>query len=159
MASTRNVITAWRLVKARLANQAFTGEGSRLYGGRWNSPGIPVIYTSATASLAVLEVFANVQHSDLLSTYMLVSCSFDEHLLRDISINDLPSNWRKSPAPQELQALGDDWIKNSSSVALRVPSAIIELESNYLLNPLHVDFRRVKLSKPEPFRFDLRLLT
>src|SRR5258706_7845972 len=159
MASTPDVIKAWRLIKTRLANQAFTGEGARLHGGRWNSPGTPMISTSATASLAVLEIFANVQRSDLLASYMLVGCEFDERLVTRVSTTDLPANWRRSPAAPELQAIGDRWILERTSAVLQVPSAIIERENNYLINPLHADFRRVKLSRPEPFRIDLRLLT
>ena len=153
------MVKAWRLVKARLANQAFTGEGARLYGGRWNSPGTPIIYTSATASLAVLEVFANVQRSGLLAAYMLAECEFDERLVTRVSIADLPANWWRSPASPELQVIGDRWSIERTSAVLQVPSSIIERENNFLLNPLHDDFRRVRLSRPEPFRIDLRLLS
>jgi RES domain-containing protein len=152
------VITAWRLVKARLANRAFTGEGAKLYGGRWNSPGLSVIYTSATASLAVLEVFANVSKAELIAAYMLASCKFDDALVERVSISELPADWTSSPAPQGLQVIGDEWLSAARSVVLEVPSAIIEHERNYLLNPLHPDFKRVARSRPEPFRFDLRLL-
>jgi RES domain-containing protein len=152
------VIRAWRLIKARLANHAFTGEGARLYGGRWNSPGIPMIYTSATASLAVLEIFANVQRSELIGAYMLLSCDFDESLVTRILPGELPTNWRRSPSPQELRAIGDGWALAQKSAVLEVPSAIIEREGNYLLNPRHADFQQVTTSRPEPFRFNLRLL-
>jgi RES domain-containing protein len=156
--STRNRITAWRLIKARLANHAFSGEGARLYGGRWNSPGIAVVYASATASLAVLEVFANVQRSELLGAYMLLSCAFDESLVERVAPNELPGNWRRSPGPPELQSIGDAWARNQRSAILEVPSAIIEREKNYLLNPRHPDFDRVIRSAAEPFRFSPRLL-
>lgn len=152
------MITAWRLVKSRFVEHAFDGEGARLYGGRWNSPGAPVIYLSATTSLAVLEVFANIQRSDLLASYENLSCTFDESLLTRIEARDLPANWRQSPAPAALQELGDEWLRRGRSVALRVPSSIIEHEYNYLLNPLHTDFKRVKRSPPEPFAIDLRLI-
>jgi RES domain-containing protein len=119
---------------------------------------MPMVYASATASLAVLEVFANVAQADLLAAYMLMSCEFDEMLVESVSMNDLPRGWRGSPGPPELQAIGDQWLAAARSVVLQVPSAIIEHESNYLLNPLHPEFRRVARSRPEPFRFDLRLL-
>lgn len=151
-------IIAWRLVKTRFLKHAFDGEGARLYGGRWNSAGGPVVYSSATASLAVLELFANVQRSELLISYSLLSCSFDEALLSEVGLDDLPSNWRGSPAPAELQAIGDDWLRSGRSAVLRVPSAVIEHESNYLLNPAHRDFKRIKRSAAEPFMFDLRLI-
>lgn len=158
MASIRRSIRALRIIKARLANQAFTGEGARLFGGRWNSPGVPIVYTSATASLAVLEVFANVQRAELLGAYMLVSCDFDETLVTRVTREELPKHWRDSPAPPELRSIGDEWVRQGTSAVLAVPSAIIESEFNYLINPKHEDFRRVARSRPEPFRFTLRLI-
>ena len=152
------MITAWRLVKARLANRAFTGEGAKLYGGRWNSSGSPVVYTSATASLAVLEVFANISKGELLAAYMLIACEFDEGLVERVSADNLPKTWRSSPGPPELEVIGDEWLNSQRSAILEVPSAIIERERNFLLNPLHADFKLVRRLRPEPFRFDLRLL-
>jgi RES domain-containing protein len=153
-----SAITVWRLLKTRFLQHAFDGEGARLYGGRWNSPGEPVVYTSATVSLAVLELFANVQRSELLISYSLLSCSFDETLHSEVGLSDLPSNWRTSPPPAELQTIGDAWLRTGRSAVLRVPSAVIEHESNYLLNPAHRDFKRIKRSPAEPFTFDLRLI-
>lgn len=152
------MITAWRLVKARHAAHAFDGEGARLYGGRWNSPGFSVTYCSATASLAVLEVFANVQRSELLSHYVIIGCTFDESLVTTVDAKQLPFNWRQTPAPAELKTIGDDWMRARASAVLDVPSAIIDRERNYLINPLHPDFPLVKRSSPEPFAFDLRLI-
>jgi len=152
------VITAWRLIKARYAANAFDGEGARLYGGRWSSPGFPVVYCSATASLAVLEVFANVQRAELLAHYVVVSCAFERSLVTTVQIEDLAVGWRASPAPAELKNVGDDWIRNGASPVLEVPSAIIDREKNYLLNPRHPQFERIQLGDPEPFLFDLRLI-
>ncbi len=153
-----STVRTWRLVKSRFAEHAFDGEGSRLYGGRWSSPGFPVVYTSATASLAVLEIFANVQRGDLLASFELLSCDFDDALVFSVEPSELPSNWRQSPAPVRLQEIGDEWLRTAKSVVLQVPSSIIEHESNYLLNPLHPDFKRVKRSAPQPFVIDLRLI-
>lgn len=151
-------INGWRLVKMRFVQHAFDGEGARLYGGRWNSPGLPVVYTSATASLAVLELFANVQRSELLTSYSLLSCSFDDALISHVGAAELPLHWRQSPGPVELQALGDEWLESRLSAVLQVTSSIIDHESNYLLNPLHRDFGRIKRSRAVPFVFDLRLV-
>ena len=152
------MISAWRLLKRRFAKHAFDGEGARLYGGRWNSPGVPVIYCSATASLAVLEVFANVNRGELAEEYVLFSCSFQESIVETLDPDVLPRNWRRSPAPHELQELGDEWIRNAKSAVLKVPSAIIEHEYNYLLNPLHRRFKSVARGRPEKFSLDLRLV-
>lgn len=152
------MITAWRLVKAKYAAHGFTGDGARLYGGRWNSPGLPMIYCSATASLAVLEVFANVQRSELLSHYVLLSCTFEREAVTTIDAAILPANWRQSPPPAELKRVGDEWLRMGRSAVLEVPSSIIDRERNYLINPAHRDFRRIKRAKPEPFTFDMRLI-
>jgi RES domain-containing protein len=154
-----SAIRSWRLIKTRFLQHAFDGEGARLYGGRWTSPGRRVVYTSATASLAVLEVFANAQtRAELLARFQLFSCTFDESFVTRIERSDLPSNWRQSPAPVQLQEIGDEWLRGAASLVLEVPSSIIEHENNYLINPLHRDFKRVKRSKPETFAIDLRLV-
>ena len=151
-------IRTWRLVKSRFAKHAFDGEGARLYGGRWNSPGAPAIYTSATASLAVLEVFANAQRAELLSSFQTLSCTFDESYVITVNHRDLPKNRRQSPAPAALQEIGDEWLRTAGSLVLQVPSSIIQHESNYLINPLHPDFKQVERTPLEPFVIDLRLI-
>ena len=115
-------------------------------------------YCSATASLAVLEVFANLNRSELAEDYVLISCSFAESLVEVVESNALPRDWRRSPGPIELQTLGDEWIRSGRSAVLAVPSAIIEHERNYLLNLAHADARQIKRGRPESFTFDLRLL-
>jgi len=152
------VITAWRLLKKSFARHAFDGEGARLFGGRWNSPGTPMVYCSATASLALLEVFANVQRSELAARFVLIACTFDESLVMELDAGRLPSDWRRSPAPLELQQIGNAWIRDGDTPILAVPSAIIEHERNYLLNPKHEAFRRIKRARAKAFTFDLRLL-
>ena len=149
---------AWRLIKRRYVKHAFDGEGARLYGGRWNSPGSPVIYCSATASLAMLEVFANVRNTELAEAYVLISCAFDSSLIETLDVHKLPRDWRRSPAPAELQEIGDEWLRDYRSAVLKVPSAIIEHEYNYLLNPRHAKFKKVKRQRPQSFTFDLRLI-
>ncbi|HSC29653.1 MAG TPA: RES family NAD+ phosphorylase [Vicinamibacterales bacterium] len=151
------IVTAWRIVKARYAADAFSGEGARVEGGRWNSPGSPVVYTSQSAALAALELLVHLGRSAVLSTYVLVPCSFDERLVSRIDPGRLPANWRSYPAPVELQFLGDNWLRTALSAVLEVPSAVIEIDSNYLLNPRHRDFREIRIERPRPFQFDARL--
>jgi RES domain-containing protein len=150
------VIRAWRIVKAKHAAAAFDGEGARLLGGRWNSPGTRMIYTSSTAALAALELLVHLNRATTLPSYVLISCSFNDALVEDVAA--LPQDWRRYPAPPRLQLIGDDWAKSESSAVLRVPSAIIEKDVNYLLNPAHRDFSKIKISAPEPFSLDLRLV-
>jgi RES domain-containing protein len=151
-------ITAWRIVKARHAANAFDGEGARVEGGRWNSPGTPVVYTSQSAALAALELLVHLGRGSILRAYVLVPCTFDEAVVSRLDRQRLPRNWRSYPAPPDLQSIGDEWVKSGRSAVLEVPSAVIETESNYLLNPHHRDFHAVALLTSQPFEFDLRLL-
>jgi RES domain-containing protein len=150
--------TGWRIVKSRHASTAFDGEGTRLYGGRWNSPGTKMVYTSSTISLAVLEVLVHLQEASLLSSYSLISAGFDDALVERLDHSMLPDGWRAYPAPSELQQIGDEWVRSQRSAVLEVPSVIVERESNYLLNPSHPDFSSIVIGEPEPFTFDERLL-
>ncbi len=150
--------TGWRIVKSRYASTAFDGEGARLYGGRWNSPGTRMVYTSSTISLAVLEVLVHLQEANILSSYSLISAGFDDALVERLDRSMLPDGWRSYPAPSELQRIGDEWVRRQRSAVLEVPSVIVERESNYLLNPAHPDFSSVVIGEPEPFTFDERLL-
>ena len=151
-------LTAWRIYKKRFAKSPFTGEGARLYGGRWNSPGHPVIYLAQSQALAALEILVHLEAADALKHYQVCPVSFSDALVETIEMADLPANWRKDPAPARLRAIGDEWIESKRSAVLRVPSAIVAAENNYLLNPGHADFSGVKLGKGQGFRFDRRLV-
>jgi RES domain-containing protein len=150
--------TGWRIVKSRHASTAFDAEGARLYGGRWNSPGTRMVYTSGSISLAVLEVLVHLRETALLSSYSLITARFNDALVEGLDRSRLPDGWRSYPAPPELQRIGDEWIRSRRSAVLQVPSAVVERESNYLLNPAHPDFSSVVIGEPEPFTFDERLL-
>ncbi len=150
--------TGWRIVKSRYVAAAFDGEGARLYGGRWNSPGTRIVYTSKTISLAVLEVLVHLDKANLLSSYSLISGGFDDALVQRLDHTMLPEGWRTYPAPYELQRIGDEWARSQRSAVLEVPSVIVERENNYLLNSAHPDFSSVVIGEPEPFTFDERLM-
>jgi RES domain-containing protein len=151
------MVTAWRIVKSRYASTAFDGEGARTNGGRWNSVGVRVAYGSGSVALATLEVLVGLQKAGVLSSYSLTSAQFDEDSVEILSPESLPDNWRRYPAPPEIKTLGDRWVIEQRSLALRVPSAIIPTEANYLLNPAHPDFASVAIAAPVPFAFDDRL--
>jgi RES domain-containing protein len=152
------MVTAWRIVKSRYASSAFDGEGARANGGRWNSVGVRVAYGSGSVALATLEVLVGLQKTGVLSSYSLASAQFDEGSVEVVSPESLPDNWRRYPAPPETQTIGDRWVREQRSLALRVPSAIIAAESNYLLNPAHPGFASVAISTPVAFAFDERLV-
>jgi RES domain-containing protein len=152
------LITAWRLVKSRHARAAFDGEGARLYGGRWNSPGTRVAYASDSVALAALEVLAHLESTAVLQAYSLATIRFPESAVETLDAASLPSDWRRFPSPPENQALGDRWVADGRSVVLRVPSAIVPTASNYLINPAHPGVAAAVVETPERFAFDPRLL-
>jgi len=151
------VPAAWRIVKKRHAAGAFDGEGARRFGGRWNSPGVPVVYVSSSRALAAIELAVHLDRAALLSSFVLISCEFDERIVTRIARNTLPADWRLDPAPPGLAAIGDAWVRAAKSAVLEVPSAIVEQEPNYLLNPNHPEFATIAIGGPEAFAFDRRL--
>jgi RES domain-containing protein len=148
---------AWRITKQNHARTAFSGEGARLYGGRWNSPGVPVVYVAESQSLAVLEVLVHLDSPALLEKYVFLEVNFDAFLVIDLDRSCLPRNWQSDPVPEAIQAIGDRWILSRDSAVLRVPSVLVPGESNFLLNPRHPDFGKIGTSRPLAFRFDPRL--
>jgi RES domain-containing protein len=151
-------VTAWRIYKPRHAATAFSGEGARRFGGRFNSKGVAVVYTSASVALATLEMLVHLQAADVLQTYALRSVRFDGALVTDLHPKNLPKNWRDSPPPARVQRLGDEWVAGKASVVLRVPSVVVPSEHNFLINPSHRDYRCLILGPEEPYRFDPRMV-
>lgn len=152
------MVSAWRIVKRRYAHTAFDGEGARAYGGRWNGPGRPVIYVSESRALATLEVLAGLKTSVVVPAYVLIRVDFDEALVKHVDPNDLGTDWRASPPTSATQRIGDEWLDEATSSALRVPSAVVPDEFNYLLNPRHSDFGTLRVGTPEELYLDPRLL-
>ncbi|MEX0713878.1 MAG: RES domain-containing protein [Pirellulales bacterium] len=151
-------ITAWRIFKPKHAAMAFTGAGAREFGGRWNGKGTAIVYTAGSASLAALEILVHVGSHELLEAYQLCEITLEDALVEKLDGAKLPGNWQSEPAPAELKQIGDTWASSNSSAALRVPSAVVETEFNYLLNPSHPDFARIRIGAFRPFRFDPRLI-
>ena len=152
------MVESWRIIKTKHAARAFDGEGARRYGGRWNSPGRRVVYTSSTISLAVLEVLVHLGQSAFLPAYSLLRIQLNESQLIPLPLTELSKNWRNDPAPSVLQAIGDQWRSEGRSLALAVPSGLVPHETNYLLNPEHSAFSHIVIEPAQPFSFDRRLL-
>lgn len=151
------MLTVWRLVTARFAASAFSGEGARLYGGRWNRKGVQMVYTAAAQSLAMLEML--VQDEPLRARYVVIPASIPSGLRIDrIAVSELPGDWRSPAGREYLQDLGSDWAKRNSTAVLAVPSAVIPSETNYLLNPLHPSFTKIAIGDAQEFITDLRLI-
>lgn len=146
----------WRLCRKPYA--AFDGEGARLYGGRWTPPGLAVVYTAASVALAMAEYLVHLEPREAPPDLVLVAADFPADLaLTSIVAGDMPPRWRRYPAPEALGRMGSRWVEEGTTAVLRVPSAVVPQESNYLLNPRHPDFRRIKIGRPEAFSFDPRL--
>jgi len=150
-------LSAWRIVKAAHVDIAFTGEGARRTGGRWNSPGVPMVYTSEHKSLAVLEMLAHLSPGDM-PRYLTFRVELDVVLVERWPLEKLPPRWREEMPASATRLLGDAWARESRSAAVAVPSAIIPEELNLLLNPNHPDFAKIKIAKPTLFAFDPRLI-
>ncbi len=149
---------AFRLVETRHAVTAFSGEGARIFPGRFHRAGTRVVYTAATLSLAALELLARFEPEDLTADFVSIEVVVPDELpLAKIAPSELPDGWRAFPPLPATQELGTRWAKDGRTVALAVPSALVPSEMNYLLNPQHPAFRRIKIGKPEPFYFDPRL--
>jgi RES domain-containing protein len=146
---------AWRLVKARHARTAFDGEGARLHGGRWNSPGVRMVYTAESPSLAVLEVLVHLQATAPLAGYVLIEVRLPEGLVEILSRP--PADWRRMPAPASTRRVGDAWAASGRSAALAVPSVVTPQERLLLLNPAHPDFSRVEIGAARAHVLDPRL--
>lgn len=153
----RGRITAWRIIAARLKQKAFTGEGARLNGGRWNSQGVAVVYTAGNLALASLEMVVNLASPALLQEFVRIPIRFDAQLVEVLPDQKLPRDWNSRPAAPSTRALGDRWVKERRSVVLRVPSVVVPEEYNYLLNPAHPDFSRIEIDRTEVYHFDPRL--
>ncbi len=151
-------MNAWRITQQKHVKAAFTGEGARLYGGRWNTPGVPVVYLAQSQSLAIIEVLVHLETQALLNRYVFLEATFDQSLVTTLDRTSLPKNWQSDPVPKAVQKIGDNWAASNASAILRLPSVIVPDESNFLLNPRHPDFPRITISRPRPFRFDARLI-
>ena len=147
----------WRICRRHYAPDAASGEGARLYGGRWNSRGVRVVYASTSLALAAVETFVNLepnlQPDDLVSIEGEIPDAVEIGRLEPKS---LPSHWYET-RDESLHHFGDEWILASRTVALLVPSAAIHAEWNVLLNPSHSDFWKIGFREPVPFNFDLRM--
>ena len=152
-------IRSWRIVQNRYADKAFEGTGARLFGGRWNRPGTRMVYTSESLSLATLEILVNLDSPDTLDQYLSIPIEFDENLCKAMELDALPENWASDPPPPNVQQIGSNWIAAQESAVLAVPSAVVRREHNFLLNPEHPDFAKVRIGSPSDFELDPRLVS
>ena len=148
---------AFRIVKKRLALAAFSGDGARAYGGRWNFPGIPMVYAAHTRALAALESLAHFGGAERRMEFLVFEIEIPDKLAMRVEPSRLPRDWRSDEPSPLTQALGSEWQRSAKSAALVVPSVLVPQECNVLLNPEHPDIDEIMVTYPEPFTFDGRL--
>ncbi|WP_421944596.1 RES family NAD+ phosphorylase [Pedobacter sp.] len=146
----------YRISNCNYAND-YSGTGAKLYGGRWNSVGVPLHYMASNRALAALEVLAN--KNTLINSKNLCLTVFElpDNLVKQIELKDLPKNWKDYPSIPQLAKIGDEFAKQKEFLLLKVPSVLIEDEFNYLMNVNHPAVIEVKIIEVKPFMFDDRL--
>jgi RES domain-containing protein len=150
-------MVGWRIVKQKHARGAFSGEGARVFGGRWNSAGVPVVYCSEHLSLAALETLVHIRPVAMRENFRAYRIRFDDDLLISIALKKLAKGWDAQPPTATSRKIGDDWVKSGRSAVLSLPSVLIPLERILLLNPAHPDFRKIEIKDMETFLLDPRL--
>lgn len=140
--------TAWRLVPKKRADSAFDGAGAGENGGRFNSQGTAVVYTSDTYALALLEVAVHVLTYRMLRDRVAFEVTFDDDLVEVFDPEDLPNDWDSRPTARATQLIGDEWVESKRSAVLQVPSVVAPHHFNFILNPAHSDFRLITIGIP-----------
>ncbi len=149
---------AFRICKTRFLESAMSGEGARIAGGRWNSPGLPVVYAASSLSLATLEIMVHLEEAEVFNRlFSWLHLEFPSELIEPIDITTLPCGWQADETNAAARSVGDRWLRTAKGAILAVPSAVTEGEQNYLINPRHPDFHKIKVSSPHRFRTDPRL--
>jgi RES domain-containing protein len=158
------LIEAYRISKESNPAKAFSGQGGRDWGGRWNSKGGAVVYTAAHRSLAILEVLVHIKGGAGMGTgatgtpFYIYAIRFDSALLEEFPLSSLPDGWNSEPPAAASQSLGGGWVLTARSPVLAVPSVIVPEESNYILNPNHPRFSGIQIGLPIVCSVSPRLL-
>lgn len=149
----------YRILRRSFAKSPLDGEGGYRFGGRWSSPGTRLAYASEHLSLAMLEYFVHLDPADLPKDLVVVRAEIPDGVSRvRVAAKELPPNWRQTPAPPALARFGDDFVRRRNAAILIVPSVVAPSEFNWLINPSHTEFRRIRLGKLESFRYDARIV-
>ena len=135
-----------------------SGEGSRLYGGRWNNKGTRIIYTAESRSLATVEYLVHVPLQIIPRDLYIAEIDVPDVEIEIVEASSLETNWQDYPSPKSIRDTGDTWQRDKKALLLRVPSAVIKNEWNILVNPEHRQFHKVKIASIESYSFDVRLL-
>ena len=153
----KDPVTVWRLCALQKAEAAFSGNGANRRGGRWNLPGTRVVYCAESRALAAMEILVHVEDMEDLAQleWRAIAVAVPRDAIE--RPDRFPGSWRKYPYTPATQRFGSAWARAGHTVALRVPSAVVPGEFNFLLNPEHEMFAQLKIAPAEPFRFDSRI--
>jgi RES domain-containing protein len=148
-------VYVWRVCKQKHESMAFSGEGGLYTPSRWMPQGFRVVYTAETLALATLEVFVHTESNKI--PLIAIRASLPQTMaIEAVEMNMLPANWHQPTAYSALQKLGKNWLLSNRTPILKVPSVIVPVEFNYLLNPQHPDYEITQVSSMR-FQFDNRM--
>jgi RES domain-containing protein len=150
-------VIGWRIVKSKHAATAFSGEGARLFEGRWNSSGVRIVYCSQHLSLAALEILVHTRPVTIPGKFRAFRLVWNEALMISLNESELSRGWNADPPGSASKRIGNEWIKNARSAVLALPSVIVPHERTFLLNPRHGDFPKIKITDRGDFFLDPRL--
>ena len=150
-------VVGWRIVKEKHAKTAFSGEGARIFEGRWNSAGVRVVYCSENLALAALEILVHTQPVMIRDKFHALRVTWEDSLMTNIDSKKLPKGWNAQPPGPVSKSIGDEWIRSERSAVLALPSIVVPLERTFLLNPKHRDFAKIKIKDSGSFALDARL--
>lgn len=150
--------TFYRIVQAEWAASAMTGDGARLFGGRWNPPGVSAVYLADSRALAALEIIVNAPCEVSTLAWRIFEVDVPDDLIESARPEALPKDWQALPSSPGAKRFGGDWLRERRAVALKLPSAVIPEEWTLLLNPQHPRAGQLRVSEPKVFRFDPRVI-
>jgi len=134
-----------------------TGEGSKLFGGRWNHKTVPCIYTSESRALALLEYTVNINIEEIPRALSIITLEIPSNNIESIAEDQIPGNWKEVPAPASTKDFGTHLLKTSLHPIFKIPSSVMPQEYNYILNPLHADSKYYKIIEIADFIYDVRI--
>jgi RES domain-containing protein len=147
----------FRLSKSKHSKD-LSGKGAEKFGGRWNSKGVAIVYTSDSRALCTAEIAVHTPLGILPFDYEIATINVpDNTIIPELELSELSKNWKSIPHPHSTQEIGDKFVDDDQFLVIKVPSAVVQGEFNYLINPSHNDFKSITIQKTEPFNFDERL--
>lgn len=150
-------IRVWQVCRREDKDSAFSGEGAKLYGGRFNSERVAAVYTSGSLSLSLLEILVQANDRSYLHQCVIFFADIPESLIDFPKRTDLPDRWDQIPYGRASQEFGDNWFSSNTNPVLKIPSVVVPIEYNYVLNPNHPDFKHIQITEREQESIDKRL--